>query len=512
MGTFHSPIVRIAGVDIDPGWSRVDASLLEAISIEWGADSHYDEVPPASLKLQIVIPSGQSMMVNYFQDRLVEIFTDLGRLYRGTISSTNWEEIYVWHEDEQENRRYWLVTLVAHDPTAQVRSFVPVARGIRTSMVTSQKGMWVAWDKYMLEKAQAPYFAASNHWYSAWAAMRHSVPEQIEEAGLVGSVSREYWAEPNIGFRLHTDGADAWQLLREVYGTKPLAEAAYDPKTNAIQPTYPTSERAEARLSYTSGKIRLALIAGTQAQMISADDLELPSGVVEASTDRILNVKEIEYQVLVATREVAEMMDLPRENPPTYRDFSARSMSSEKQSRVVPGARSGGSTYSRPLLMTMGVGPDDGFWDENIVRTDQNNLKTIAQQLSETADLVAKLNDRPTIPDLIFDWEESAPSVPQTLERLLLNATPIPFRSAPLVIRNAPVLQEIGIDHFGQVIGGSLKYQNGWRHQLRFAPITENQPAALTYAQLVTNSAATYDSFDEAISVSDFGIVTQGAS
>lgn len=507
MEPLHSPLITIDGVTIDPGWSWVDPSILEEIRIEWGADSHYDEVPPAVLKLELIIPAGGLRKVHEFQDRQVEVHTDLGRLYRGHITSTEWTEIKVWDEQRQTNVRMWHVRLVANDPSARVRAFVPVAAPCRVADApnSANKITLRAQNQFMIQGGRSPFFGSSKLYYNTSSGNRWATIEQLIDAGVVTNVDPVYGAGPNNGYRPHTDRADAFQLIREYLGTHALGEPAYQHRTDTIECTKPTAAAIALNLAYRSGVLQIELPAGSAARLVDADVLELPDGHVTASTDHTLNFSTIEYEALLIVDE--QYTWIPEDGFQRWDNFPA--MSTKKHTATVPGASLSGRTYTRKIHMAT----KEKTWDNGQVDTwDVNLQKTVAGFLAETGALIAKLNGKPAFPPVVFDWNRSAERVPQTLERALLSVSPTDHRASPYLVPNAQVLTELGIDTAGQLIGGVLTYRQGWRHELRLAPIPNSAASDIRLGQLVTNPVAKISDYDPTITLGTLGAVTQGAA
>ncbi|GAB2558829.1 hypothetical protein [Leucobacter ruminantium] len=507
----HEPVITINDQAVDPGWSiAAGETILDGVTIVWGRDSLYEEVPPAVLKLEMIYRTGGTMLASYMQGMPVTVATDLGTLYRGRITSTRWKELYLWDEERQENVRYWLVTVTAHDPTAPIRAFIPTPAPLPVSAGSTDldKRVLNAWNSCLRSRSQFPFFGSykrngTTYWGAA--AMYHSVIDELIAAGRISGVwNLNVGSVPTYGYRVHTDRANAWQLLREVAGTTVLAEPCYRHENDTIYPATPTTASPGVRLVYSAGLLALAPLAGSSAMLIHADHLELPSDDgLELSTDAIADIGKVEYEVTHIVDEIYWW-----DNAGYQTGTKIPSMSLESVERAVPAAADV-KAYRRRIYMHNG---SETISTGQIFRYDYNTNQTVEQHLDATAAMIAKLNRRPSLPEVIFDWERSGAAVGQTIADALLYAGPYRLQDRPVIVTAAPALAEIGIENYGQIIGGTLTYRQGWRHQLKFAPTVNSAPSDLTYAQLVTNTTATYDSWSPDITYNDWSLITQGAS
>lgn len=117
------------------------------------------------------------------------------------------------------------------------------------------------------------------------------------------------------------------------------------------------------------------------------------------------------------------------------------------------------------------------------------------------------LNGKTVPTGLAYDWELNAPLTPAQdahLFNTLDVATPVMFPGSDLT--GFP-----NLGPFFQIIGGTLTYREGWRHDLTLAP-APGTVSTLTVDQLVTNPTPTLDQYSPEITIYDLGSVQTGAA
>ena len=515
----HQPVVRISGSIVPTGWEFAREALLDEITIDWGQETLYEEVPPAVLKLELLWPSGSTLRVHQLQDQPLEIeLPEIGRyLFRGLITTTKWEEIYVWDEENQTNVRLWLVKLTAVDAVREVAGFIPKPRDCRGGAGTPSRDI----NLIMKSTQQWPFFGASDTHDRTAYAMPYSVRADIVAAGLVDAAPIRFKSlptDPVAGFRTFTSETDAWQLLREVWGTYPLGEPCLEQDTKTIRLQEPSTVAAGARLLYTGGKITLSLTStgnpstGVQGPVrLTGDQLTMATDPFTIGTDQTLNVTRVEYETMVSARTDLYPTKVDANGNVTQR-YSAYHMSTEKRGIDVTGGLGNARTYSRRLFMAS--------FSERVLGELQNavdangggsNKQTIAAHLSATRDLIAKLNGVIPFPECIVELEADRERLPAWVWPFLLSIDPHAYIANPVFVSGSPLTQELGLANAGQVIGGRLSYNSGWSHRIRFAPLQNEVTGSLRVDQIVTHATATYNHYADDVLFGDLGIITQGA-
>ena len=515
----HQPIVRIAGSIVPTGWEHAREALLDEITIDWGQETVYEEVPPAVLKLELLWPSGSTLKVHQLQDQPLEIeLPELGRfLFRGLITSTKWEETYIWDEENQTNVRLWLVRLTAVDAVREIAGFIPLPRDCRGAAGTPSRDI----NLIMKSTQQWPFFGSSDSYERSSWVMPYSVREDIIAAGLIDAVPLRYKSlptSPTGGFRTFTAETDAWQLLREVWGTYPLAEPCLEQDTKTIRLQEPSTVAAGARLLYTGGKLTLALTStgnpatGVQGPVrLTGDQLTMADDPFTIGTDQTLNITRVEYETMVSARTDLYPTKVDA-NGNVISRYSAYHMSTEKRGADVSGGRGNARTYSRRLFMASFSERLFGELQDPVdANAGASSKQTINAHLAATSALIAKLNGVIPLPECVVELEDDRARLPVWVWPFFLSIDPHAYIANPVFVTGSPLTQELGLANAGQVIGGRLAYSSGWSHRLRFAPLQNEVTGSLRVDQIVTHATATYNHYADDVLFGDLGIITQGA-
>lgn len=505
MAPHYAPVVKIGGTIIDPHWSVVSPTALQPITIEWGASGHFDEVPPAALKLEIVHPVPVTN-IHQYQGAHVEVSIDGTRTYRGRIGSTAWRRVLVWDEESQENRPYWIATIHALDPSAEVRVFRPVPIPVPDTGINGDNGL--GWNLINAARRAAdsfPYFGMSSRGVLAMGFF-WSMRDQVLAAGLVSNVV-SHWEAAVAGYGWHlrtgTDEPTAWELIREAYGTVPLCEPCYSPVSDSVVPTSPAI-RPTVPLVYQNGRLSISTASGLH--ILPASILEVEEEM-RTSTDATTAIGRVELEGRFLVEKWIQL-------PPEVSTFQRAEFSETRKvyGRTVPASKGDAQVYSRKANVGTMMRAKPFPYEEDAT-TQFTNSHTTDQTLNRIADAIAALNGQLAQPEVTIDLERDYDAVPAALRTKLLQSHPSMHRDAAILINGSAASHELGIDPMMQVIGGTLVYTpDGWRHTLRFAPVPRSTATPLTIAQLVTSPTATYDSYAENITLGLLGHITQGAS
>ena len=521
MEPLHAPIVRINGQTVPTGWELAEASLLDELTIDWGQATVYEEVPPAFLRLELLWPSGGIITIDQLQDAPIEVeVPSLGRvLFRGRITRTKWSETYVWEEHHQANRAYWIVKVAAHDIAGQIAATIPTPRDAAASSATSSGGVLNTVQKTL---SMWPFFGAPSDYPDGREVTSRAMPISVRDELVAADITAPFEiasaARPtyvNGGVRTFMQKIDAWQLLREAWGTHPLGEPSINQDARTVELQRPTTIAAGIRLIYTGGKLQLQTASAGNpstgaagAVRLTGDDLTLVRDRLEVSTDQLLNIGRVDYEVNVSTdSDVVRVGDDGAGNP--LLAGVGMLMSTTKASIDVPTAGGVARTYSRRLYMSLYA---MRYFGNVLEPVDANDGGTIQGQLQATRTLIAKLNGKVPLPDCVIELEADRDRLPAWAWTLFLSIDPHRYINYPVIVTGAALVQQLSISLSGQVIGGQLSYRQGWRHELRFAPVQNELAGDLTIGQLVTNTTATYGDYADDVTFGDLALITQGAS
>lgn len=128
------------------------------------------------------------------------------------------------------------------------------------------------------------------------------------------------------------------------------------------------------------------------------------------------------------------------------------------------------------------------------------------RQAADTAAIFNKTNGLLVLPPVRLDWRrfDYRTGIGETFIDTCTKSMPIYFTGSLF----APIL-EAAAEH--EVIGGTLTYEGGWVLDATLAPAIRSRDG-VTWAQLVTIDAPTWDDFDPDITFADLGNVTKGVT
>lgn len=529
MAATYEPLVLIDGAQVSPGWSSIDPTALEPVTIDWGAKSHYDEVPPAVLTLEIVHPATAGIEIALYQNRRVEIWLEARtptadptrvdgarRIFKGTVSGVVWRRVQSWDEATGQNLAFWVARITATDSTAQVRQLVPAGTGDPATSPGHYRNFQRLWyETAGYAPAYLDYTSTVSNRYWATLANLGAAIDAALSSGHVSSVVRRWDAAPARAYRAGNDRPTVWELLREVYGTVPLSEPSYNPNDDEITYTEPVTMPG-VPLVYTGGTLTISQTDPLEIglNVVPADALEVSDESYEVTTDGATRIGTVEItttHIQETSLDVTTPNGIPTIPVGTYPTWPVWDWKQEKREHVRAVAGGESTAYRRELWMTT---RDQPRTSPPIVQDDSDTSASFLhdQVINRIRDAVAELNGSTPPPEATFDLERSGDLISPTLARGLLQPWPSYYRNRPLLILGSLTTGEIGTESIVQIIGGKLEYSGGWRHTLRWAPTRATARAELTYAQLVTNTVATYNSWDDQISYGDFAAITQGAS
>lgn len=458
--------ITIGGAPIPSRWDGTDLVAVNGLSIVWGRTDPYDQPEPGILTMQLVDRRGTFLTDSnrVGQQVVVSSVTPAAVKFRGTISRPKARRARVHNPLTNADETVWIVTITASDVLANLAGAVFAGDAIDG---------WVE---------------GAGGWSEARTAVRLSRLYDAGANGLVDGIETLPQILPaNVDRMMHgqaaKDARTALELIQQVYRTHPLGVAGYNPETNTIVVgQFATSSPVVLQL--TAGRITLNLTAGL---VVPASRVGIESYEVESTVADAIDVVQIGYQWY--GKDPALTAGAQKRTIYTTGFIEGRTNRYDPRSRRVLRLDTEDITYD-PTEFT--AGSVDAF----------NRFP--AWLRDQVLAIVNSLNNQLRLPNLRFDADRMPlGDVEAMLYRPVAQAIPLYFAGS---IFN-------GMQHVGpqfQIIGGTLRYDNGWTHDVTLCATQSNTLPALTLAQLVTNPTPTIADFDPDISLADLGLVTTG--
>ncbi len=480
----YPPIVILNGRTLPDGWNEADLSALTGLTFTWGRTELLTEVPPISARLQVVDQDGTLTGDAKLFRSLLEVSTAFGKLFSGRVDSVSYRPVKWFDRGLQQNRAAWQVTVAAQDKGAELRRQYIQPPPVPASYLPEVKE-WI-----QLASAMPAWFVdnGQNNTFN-WRL------DHVMNAGaksIVSGIDYPAWGANTVNDRPGDDLVTSWQITSETYTIDELAYPYYDPASNRVRVTGPGDELTTT-LKYSGGTIAMAV--GT------AIDRTLPAALLEMTGDGTIHsalpdsishvtlngfLRIYSRQTLASGRSYGYSAPTRRESVTASVDIATQT---EARSQLV---------IDTPLSVNA---DQDGYplWAGGMTQSMQERI----------IDALKKLRGKVAPPPVVFDVQRDGDKVSATVLAQIMRCTPGKvslFLSGSQYARLSPVASVVNI------IGGTLTFDQGWRHELTFAPTRGGGRGALTWGQVVTNRTPTAAQFDRTITIGDLALATQGAS
>ncbi|PZE84154.1 hypothetical protein [Curtobacterium sp. MCBD17_032] len=473
MPTFGARLT-IDGQALPDRWDGSAATALNKLEIVWGRSDPYDEGEPGTLSARIIDPTGDwfaSGDLSGADITVTRLSAVIGNriVFRGRISKATATRQNVYNPVSRTREPVWIVTVSAGDRLADAAA--TVLRGEMGAKSVEGPGGW---------GEQGPVTRLDNL-FDRGAAKLFSAHDTVD----LEAVPDRY-----VVRRLHgqsaSDQRSVLELLAQVYQLVPLGVVTYDPHANAVRVgSYATAGRS--RLTYANGVIGVS-VAG--ARVIDAGKVAVPDGLQgESTASDAIDTVQVSY----------------------YWYGADPNLTPGQQKRVIytgaflqrDTARGRRSDTNRILKIdTEAMYLDADEFDPGAVDGYNRFPGWLADRIVE---IVNTLNGQVRLPTLRLD-DRRLPlptAVSDAYYRPYQLDEPVYFAGSAF-----NVLPNAGPQY--QAIGGTLRYDRGWTHDLTVTPARSNARGNLTIAGLFGASDAPLGNFDPTIRIGDLATVNQG--
>lgn len=476
--TRYTPTVTIGRTPLASAWDGSQVAAVSRFGIKWGRSTMFEEPEPSSLEFHVVDPDGRwSGDPTLYDQRIIITIPDLGGriVYQGDVTGVTSTRTKVGNPDGGSTW-VWMTRILATAPDAALRRLIVPGLAYTDAFTHIQSIEWYGTGYWRLSQSGSQTVHGAE-----------KLAKLLAEGAANHVDSIENPADAIWRYLIRGDAnASAHEVVALGYrGGIPGGHVNYRPDTNSLSCGRPAVAGSLA-LEYTGGALRLKSATGTI----------VPARAIGVPDDGVSITSTVRDAIDTVAVEVYDSARCAYTEPGTNNVWTMRRWESSpiELTRTVPG--------TTPRLRKLTVKTAHNRSVDGNVETGGNTL------VGGVRDLAQFLNGR-TVPEgLYYDFERH-PELTADLDSLLFNIFDVPVS---LYFEGSIAADFPNHGPFFQIIGGTLEFREGWRVTPTLAPAPSIPGAEVTYANWVTNTAATYEQFADTITWADFAVVTQGAS
>ena len=464
----------IDGSAVRGDWDGTATVAVANIEITWGRESLYDDTEPDGCTAYVIDPTGDWLGATKRNGSTLEVFQEANnrRVFYGAVSASDMRVVNVVNPATGQREPRWFVKLSASGRLGALsESVFPGEMGAE-----SLEGLG-GWGEDYINEIQPKYLS-------------RGMGTIVADIGRVPDIAESL----NVGRRMNqvaaSQRATSLDLIARLYRAgEPLGFANYDPATNAVT----------CGITAAAGGLRLTYAAGVTSVVPIGDN------VVAVPADRV-KVGDSDD----ATTAAADAIDAVSVSYVWYGKDPKLTSGSQKRTVYIdqlieqPTARAAASATHRVLEV-----------DSQLMSLQQSEFGYDVTRYNRApawlaASIVAKvntLNGQLRLPPVTF-LEKRLPLASDALTWSFLRPV---HDGRALYFPGSKYNTLPGAGPMYQIVGGTLRFDGSWSHEVTLAPAVGNGTGALTIAGLFgTTSAATIGSFDSSIRLGDLDSITQG--
>jgi hypothetical protein len=482
----YPPSITIAGVALQCEFTSTgNAVVLDDVRINWGRESLYSPTNPSDITLTLLDPTGvYASSPNLFGQELI-LSTPLGVLFKGRVDGITMTPVEIGDDPETQTREMWQVEITATDVIAALGRLIIPGPG--------PLGTYIAAD-YIQQYGQNmwPYDNTQNRLQAVENAIKAlGVPLDIEardfaQAAPAGKTWSVWYKETDISM-----GDDAYTHVQRVQARgDEFFTANYLPYKDTLSINR-WALPASLELAYANSIISVVASAASGAHIIDCGTVYMADdGAVTASVEHNIAALEIaEYMRKIITITQAGG---------TTGQVVTWQATSQISGVATPGG--GSARYQSPAMLALST--------TTAGDPSSSQSEKASDFAARLAPLAAELNGKILPPEFVFDIEEFDYDA-ETVTDLMATWTRPNVQPPAWAFPGSRFEQLTGFGPFFQIIGGELRFQQGWTHTARFAP-SRGAAGTLAINQLVTTDPPLFSQYDLTISLATLGIVTKG--
>lgn len=467
-------VITIEEDELASSWDGSSRVALDGLAITWGRDDPYDETDPGTLSMSVIDPTGQWAASQTLSGKSVRVTRTVGSssvtMFRGNITRATLERRKIYNPTSRVREPVWVVAITAGDRLAAAAA--TVIPGEMGDGSIEGLGGW---------GEQSPATRLTN-------LMDFGANQLFAERGRVAN---DVLGNGTIIRRMHgaeaADRLSVLELFAQAFKLIPLGAVGYDPDTETIT-IASFAAASNVVLVYSGGVVSVQLPTG---RVLDAARVAVPDGLTgETTTADAIDVVQLSYWWYGKDPNLTS----GSQKRVTYTNPFI-------QRRTARAATSGTSRVLKVDTQAMFLDPSE--FVSGAVDAYNRFPAWLADQITA---IVNTLNGQLRLPSLRLDHERLPLDAAATeiLYRPFQSTTPLYFAGS--VFNTLP---NAGPQF--QIIGGTLRFERGWKHDVTLCAARSSFPASLTITQLFgTSSAAKIGQFDPSIRIGDLANITQG--
>lgn len=462
--------VTIGDEIIASEWDGSDLVALAGLTIRWGRADVYGDPDPSLLTLELIDRQGTflSDSTRIGQPVRVEQIDPARTVFRGAIAKPTATRTRLHNPLTNQYETVWVVTLTAADPLASLGMAVYVGDAIDGWIEGA--GGW----------SEVP---PNTRLSRLWNAGASSVVGGFEPVPDIA-------ATPPVARRMHgeqaADARNALELVAQAYRGVPLGVVGYDPHEDMVRiGTFTNSASVDLVREGSAVKLRLSTGYAVPASRVAVSSYELGSSVEHA-----IDVVQVSY--IWYGKDPAIDSANTGVSRATYTEgfIEARTDRYNPWTRRVLKIATSFMTFDPTEFTPGGMDIYNRF---------------PAWLRDQAVAIVNRLNGQVGMPTLTFDAKRMP--LPAEIEALIYRpvVSTVPFYFV------GSVFNEIeGAGPQFQIIGGTLTYEDGWRHEVSLCATGTPITSSPTLTQLSAHATAILGDVDPDISLADLAYLTTG--
>lgn len=436
--------------------SNDDLVALDDLTITWGRSALYALPDATILHMSLIDRTGEFVTDPLLIGKDITVFIeDTNRcVFRGAITAVP------AYREQYKDEKYWFVELTAADPIALLSSSI-----LQGDSKTSE-----------------PYGVGS--WEAATPQARL---EHIKQAGATRIVNNIEPIEPIESaqpIEAHLAAKDinqrAMRIIEECYATRPLHYPTYDADADALRHVgFIIDSDIELLMNEPE---ELMYIDRPTAARVNGKNVGISESSVENTIQEAIDV----LQIIANTEFINEQGDL-----------ATRESSTQKRTETISKRTNRTFQYHTET---------NSYTHDQINAAEKQKYNRFPDWIaSEALKIINYQNGKVRLPRLLFDAKR-LPLDTKTEDYIYRSHV----QKSSIIFYNTIYEDLENVPNEFQIVGGVLRYDSSWSHEVFCVPCNPNLKPNVTIDEMVTNPKPDLDWFEQEITLKELGTITKG--
>lgn len=482
----YPPTITIAGVEMQCAFTPTgNAVVLDDVRINWGRESLYSPTNPSDITLTLLDPTGAYASSPALFGQELILSTSRGVLFKGRIDGVTMAPVEIGPDPETLTRSMWQVEITATDVIAALGKLIVPGPGPLGTTIAADYIQQYGQNMFPSDNTQNRLQAVENAIKAAGVNLEIEARD-FAQAAPSGKTWSLWYKEIDISM-----GDDAYTHIQRVQARgDEFFTANYLPYKDTLSINR-WALASSLELAYASSTISVVAAASSGAHVIDCGTVYLADdGAVSAAVEHNIAALEI-------SEFIRKIITVTQAGGTTGQVVTWQGAPQQSAVATPGGGSARYASAAQLALYTTTVGDPNSSTSEK--------ASDFAARL---APLAAELNGKLVPPQFVFDIEENEYDA-DTLTDLMATWTRPNVQPPAWAFPGSRYEQLTGFGPMFQLIGGELRFQQGWTHTARFAP-SRGVAGSLNINQLVTTDPPLFSQYEGTISLATLGIVTKG--